>query len=195
MSIKFYDYLLTILKPVIICLGKIGLPKRKFTGEHYFKYRDSINIGDFFLTKTNYEFSNLLNPCKIKHGAIYVGNAKGNEVKYVLEATGHGVVLTDLVTFLTTKDTVILVENKFQGNYEDLPNILKSVLGIPYDYLFDDNGKAFYCFELCAHFNYKIFPHQKLRIKEIVKNKKIYDHESFLDDNIFRIKLAIGVNL
>lgn len=189
MRIKFYDYILTLLKPVIIILGKIGLPKRKFTGAEYFKYRDKINVGGIFLTKTNYEFSNLLNPCDIKHGAIYVGNIKGDEIKYVLEAVGKGVVLTDLVTFLTTKDTVVYVEYKevLPDSFNNLKEFVDIVLGAPYDYLFNQDGVAYYCFELCGDFLKEFFPHVKLKSKEVIKNKVIYDHDTFLDTNTIRI--------
>ena len=189
MNIKFYDYLLTLLKPLIIFFGKIGLPKRKFTGEHYFKYRDKINVGNIFLTKTDYEFSNLLNPCSIKHGAVYVGSIKNDEVKYVLEAVGKGVVLTDLVTFLTTKDLVICIEYKssLKNSFNGLSKFVELVKGTPYDYLFNQDGKSFYCYELCADFIKECFPTVNLKSKEIIKNKYIYDHETFLDNELFSI--------
>ena len=100
--LKFYDYLLSFLKPLIVILGKIGLPKRKITGKDYFEIRDSIEIGTVFLTKTNYEFTNLINPTGLKHGAIYIGSINNSKIKYVAEAVGKGVVFTDLVSFLTT---------------------------------------------------------------------------------------------
>lgn len=189
MNIKFYDYLLTILKPLIIILGHIGLPKRKFTGEHYFQYRDKINIGCILLTKTNYEFSNLMNPCDIKHGAIYVGNILDTDIKYVLESTGKGVVLTDLVTFLTSKDIVICIEykNALKTSYTKLQKFVTLVKGIPYDYLFNKDAKAFYCFELCADFIKEMFPYADLSSKELLKNKYIYDHNTFLDAKLFTV--------
>jgi hypothetical protein len=189
MKIKYYDYLLTILKPLIKFLGHIGLPKNKITGKEYFKYRDKINIGGIFLTKTNYEFSNLMNPCKLKHGAIYVGNIKDDEIKYVLESTGKGVILTDLVTFLTTKDHVVYVEYKHSTKtcFSKLTKFVNLVLDIPYDYLFNPDGKAFYCFELCADFTKEIFPNAKLKEKVIIGNKHIYTHETFLDSEVFSV--------
>ena len=188
MPIKFYDIVLTLLKPLIKFLGHIGLPKRKFTGEHYFKYRDKINIGGIFLTKTNYEFSNLMNPCELKHGAIYVGNALNTDVKYVLEATGKGVILTDLVTFLTSKDVVVYVEYKhtLKTSFVGLSNFINVTKGVQYDYLFSSDGKAFYCFELCAFFVYKTF-NVALTPKHITNNKNIFTHETFLNKDLFSI--------
>lgn len=176
------------LKPFLKFFGKIGLPKRKFTGKEYFLYRDKINVGCILLTKTYYEFSNLINPCELKHGAIYVGNILDDEIKYVLEATGKGVVLTDLVTFLTGKDIVVCVEykNSLKSSYKNLRGFVNLTLNTPYDYLFEQGGKAFYCFELCAEFiRYTFNP--MLKIRHALPHKDIYDHNTFLDDKLFTV--------
>lgn len=187
--IKFYDILLTLLRPFIIIFGKIGLPKRKFTGIEYYKYRDLITVGDVLLTKTNFEFSNLINPTELKHGAIYVGRIFGDEICYVFESTGQGAVLTDLVTFLTGKDIVVCT--RFNSITPLLTEVLpKTVLrfkGIPYDYLFRNGGKAFYCFELAAACINDVYPHASLKCREIVKSKKIFDHNTFLDESMFNV--------
>lgn len=187
--IKFYDILLTLLSPIIFLLGKIGLPHRNFTGIDYYKFRDEIIIGDIFLTKTDWEFSNIINPSEIKHGAIYVGRIFGDDICYVFESTGEGAILTDLVTFLLGKDAVVCT--RFKGLTPLLTEVLpKTVLrfkGIPYDYLFRNGGKAFYCFELVAACINDVYPHASLKVKEIIKAKKIFDHTTFLDEEMFKI--------
>jgi hypothetical protein len=188
--ITFYDILLTLLRPFIVVFGKIGLPKRKVTGADYFKFRDSINVGTVLLTKTNFEFSNLINPTELKHAGIYVGNVFGDEVKYVFESVGEGAILTDLVTFMTTKDIVVGCELRSRNPAQTSQGLPKTVLrfkGIKYDYLFKDGGKAFYCFELAAECLKDIYPGINFKCREIVKGKKIYDHNTFLDDDIFKV--------
>lgn len=187
--VKFYDILLTLLRPLIIILGKIGLPKRKFTGIDYYKLRDLIEVGDVFLTKTNFEFSNLINPTELKHAGIFVGDIFGDNVRYVFESTGKGAVLTDLVTFLTSKDIVVSTRFKYANEIlaEVLPKTVLRFKGIPYDYLFNANGKAFYCFELAAACLNDSYPHANLKCKEILKGKKIFDHNTFLDASMFTI--------
>ncbi len=187
--IKFYDILLTLLRPLIIILGKIGLPKRKFTGEDYYKLRDLIQVGDCFLTKTNYELSNLINPTEIKHAAIFVGDIYGDGVRYVFESTGKGAVLTDLVTFLLSKDLVVCTRFKHVTPFlaEVLPKTVLRFKGIPYDYLFKKDGKAFYCFELAVACLNDVYPHASFKCREIVKSKKIFDHNTFLDEEMFNV--------
>ena len=191
MNIKFYDILLTLLKPFVYITGQIGLPHHKITGAHYFKYRDSINIGDVFLTKSSWELSNITNPCKFKHGAFYVGNIFGDEIKYVFESTAEGAVLTNLVDFLLSKDIVVICELK-RGRVilkEEIQNMALKYKGIPYDYLFSKTGRSMYCFELVAVCLLNSFPELKLRSKEIIKGKEIYSTETFLDEELFTIKI------
>ena len=188
--IKFYDILLTLLRPFIVVFGKIGLPKRKVTGVEYFKFRDKINVGTVLLTKTNFELSNLINPTELKHAGIYVGNIFGDEVKYVFESVGEGAILTDLVTFMLTKDIVVGCELKGnipQKTSEVLPKTVLRFKGIKYDYLFKDGGKAFYCFENAAECLKDVYPHLNLKCREILKGKKIYDHNTFLDPELFNV--------
>ena len=59
--------------------------------------------------------------------------------------------------------------------------------GIPYDYMFQKGGKAFYCFELAATCLKSVYPELQLKCKEIVKGKKIYDENTFLDADFFKV--------
>ena len=187
--IKFYDYLLTLLKPFIILLGHIGLPKRKITGDHFYKISNLIEKGDILLSKTNYEFSNLLNPTDIKHGATFVGCIFEDEIPYVFESVGEGAILTDLYTFCKGKDLIVIsrYKNQFKSSYRNLEKIVLRLKGVEYDYLFDGDGKAFYCFELCGVIIKEIFPTAKLKLKEVIKSKVIYDNNTFLDSDLFTV--------
>jgi hypothetical protein len=184
--IKVYQFILRCLKPFVVWWGKLHMPftHKKVTGKHYYLLRDKIKIGTVFLTRIDGEFSNIINPEHIPHGALYVGDIHGTGVRYVVEALGKGVVLTDLVTFLTTKDLVVGVLPKFLTN-EDMPKLQSAALaikGLPYDYLFSKDKKAFYCFEVVAHVLKTVRPEIKLLDKEIVKGKFIYSYETFLKD-------------
>lgn len=189
--IKFYDWLLTMVKPIVVLFSKIGLPKRKITGEFYYKHRDQIDVGTVLLTKTNYELSNLINPTDIKHAGIYVGDIKGDGVRYVFEATGKGAVFTDLVSFLTSKDIVVGCKPKFirevNGFNYMIHEAARLYQGKPYDYLFNKDGKAFYCFELCAACFKSAYSELQLKCKEVVKGKRIYDENTFLDKDFFEV--------
>lgn len=191
--IKFYDYLLSFLKPFIIFWGKLHFPftHKKITGKHYYQWRDKIEIGTVFLTKTRGELSNLINPTELKHAAIYVGKIKSDEICYVQEALGSGVVYTDLVSFLTSKDLVVGLKPKFIREVNGFDYMIHEAArlyhGKPYDYLFNKDGKAFYCFELVAACFKSVYSELQLKCKEIVKGKRIYDENTFLDPEFFEI--------
>ena len=118
---SFVDKLLKFLTPLVRWTGNIYMPfsRKKITGKHYYIWRDEIEVGTVLLTKTRGEFSNIINPTSIKHAAIDVGRITDSEICYVLEALGKGVVLTDLVTFLTKKDIVVGCKPKFIRDKEE----------------------------------------------------------------------------
>lgn len=187
-----YNLLLKILKPFIKIIGKIHSPfsHKKITGEHYYKIRDSISIGDVFLTKTRGELSNLINPTAIKHGGVYVGKILDDKVCYVLEAVGKGVVLTDLVSFMTSKDVFVITAPRFlrtsRDEFETQFQLGASKLvGVKYDYGFSFGKDKLYCFEAVAECFKYVYPEIQLKVNEIVKGKRIYDEETFLDENLF----------
>lgn len=188
---KIYDAILKFFTPFIKWFGGLHFPftHKKVTGRHYYLLRDKINIGTVLLTKTYGELSNLINPEKMKHAAIYVGDVDGTGVRYVVEAVGRGVVKTDLVTFLTTKDLILGCEAKYlrANDRAVLQKEALSIVGIPYDYLFNKGGEAFYCFEAVAHILKMVRPEIRLKTYEVVKGKLIYGYETFLDEKYFEI--------
>ncbi len=187
------DLLFRILTPFIKFWGKLHFPftHKKITGIHYYKWRESIEIGTVFLTKTNGELSNLINPTEIKHAGIYIGKIDHTDIRYVAEATGKGAVLTDLVTFLTTKDLVIGCKPTFIRDYDKFKYAIQdAALGfkdIEYDYMFKIGNKNLYCFELVAECFKCVFPYINLKCNNIAKAKKIYDENTFLDEEFFEV--------
>lgn len=189
---KIYDYIIKTLKPVTIWVGNLYWPftRKKVTGYHYFLFRDLIEVGTVLLTKTEGEFSNYINPVSkdIKHGGLYIGQIDG--IPTVIEALGKGVKLTDLVSFLTSKDRVIGLKPSFINETDKvfIPTEANKLVGLPYDYYFKSDNKKFYCFELIVNIFKSVKPSVILEKEEIVKEYFIYDESTFLDDNRF-IKL------
>ena len=181
-----YQWVLTTLKPFVEWWGKLHVPftHKRVTGKHYYLLRDKIEVGTVLLTTTRGEFSNLINPERIKHAGIYIGDSDGDGIRYVVEAVGKGVVKTDLVTFLTTKDLAIGCRPNFLTNEDkvQIPVEAHRILGIPYDYLFAKDSTAMYCFEAVAHIFKMVRPELKLKCKEVVKGKDIFSYETYLND-------------
>ena len=183
------NWILKVLKPFVKWFGALHIPftHKKINGKDYFKWRARINVGSVLLTVTRGEFSNILNPSKLKHAGIYIGKIDG--VGYVAEAVGRGVVLTDLVTFLTTKDTVVVCNPKFK--FDKLLVTEKALLAVekrkPYDYMFTGGDKAFYCFELAVHCLSNIYTQNKFKLAEMALSKMIYNHNTFLDSEMFDV--------
>lgn len=180
-----YNTILTFIKPLLVFLGRLHFPftHKRVTGVEYYQIRDSISIGTVLLTSTHGELSNLINPEKIKHAGIYVGDL-GDGIRYVIEALGRGVVKTDLVTFLTTKDVVVGCRPRYLTNEDRalLPSEARKVLGVPYDYLFNKSSRALYCFEAAAYILKMVRPEIRLKCKTILKGKEIFSYETFLND-------------
>ena len=185
---SFYKLIFKAATPFVKWWGKLHIPftHKRVTGRHYYLLRDKITVGTVLLTTTNGEFSNLINPEKIKHAGIYAGDIYGNGIRYVVEALGKGVVTTDLVTFLTTKDLVIGCEPNYLTDRDKaaLPDEAKKILGIPYDFLFEKDSKALYCFEAAAYLLKMVRPEIRLNCKEIIKGKKTFSYETFLNDDM-----------
>ena len=146
-------WLLKMLYPLTVLIGKAHMPfsKKKITGVEYYQIEKLLLPGMVFMTKTRGELSNIVNPGFWKHGAMYVGEG------LVIEALGRGVVIRDLVTFLTSKDFVAVLKPKFATESEMKMAAEKSREweGALYDYWFEMNDKAFYCYEVIYR-SYKV---------------------------------------
>jgi len=185
---KIYNFILKAFKPVLEFISGKHAPytHKKITGKQYYQWRDKISVGTVILTTTRGELTNIFNPVKIKHSGIYVGKILNDDICYIAESTRNGVILTDLVTFLTTKDIAIGCKPKFIVTDNQKFGIQEKALnyiGKKYDYYFEKNKDEMYCFELCFH----CLGNAHLKSREIVKGKCIFDHNTFLDDLHFNI--------
>jgi uncharacterized protein YycO len=144
------------LIPIIQFIGKIHLPftsKEKLMSDYY-EIESLLQHGDVILSTSYGHLSNLVNPSKWKHALMYIG--KENNIPYIIEAVGEGVVKKSLAQWLSSKDEICIL----RFNEEilspiqkiEMVNWIKKQLGKPYDYSFDsqtqDKFKNFYCSEL-----------------------------------------------
>jgi len=195
---KFYSWILNLVTPLVKFLSKLHSPysHKCVKGSDYYNVRDIIDVGTIFLTRTNGELANLINPGLLKHAAIYIGDCDGTGIRYVVEATLSGTKKTDLVSFMLTKDVVIGCRPKFLTDEERalIPTEAKRIIGVPYDFVFDyTESKRFYCYEAVAYLLKMVRPEINIKKKEVIKGKSIYSFESFLEDsNLFTKIFHIG---
>jgi uncharacterized protein YycO len=139
-------FFLRVLAPLTRLIGKLHSPysHKRITGDDCFAIEDMLKPGMAFITKTNGELSNIANPGFWKHGAIYYGDGT------VIEAVGNGVVETNLITFLTRKDYVAVLQPTFADESEMRAAAEQALqwVGSPYDMMFELDDKAFYCYEV-----------------------------------------------
>ena len=156
---------------------------KAITGKDYYLLRDSICPGTLLFTTKYGEFSNIINKSNPKHGAIYVGDIHGDGIRYVVEAIGKGVVLTDLVSFLLTKDELVIVEPTFtdkEGMREAAKEAIK-LIGSEYDLDFDLKNKKYYCIEAQVVAYKKIFPNLEVSFEEAF-GIKAYIAQNIIED-------------
>lgn len=106
-----------------------------------------------------------------------------NDINYVLEAVGQGVIPTDLVSFLTSKDLAVGKKPTFcsEDLAMDASRIAVYDLGKAYDYAFSHNNNMKYCFEVCSDAYEAVVEGKKLkRVVYHMLGMRIYD--VFLSD-------------
>jgi hypothetical protein len=139
-------HLLAASVPITKWVGRVHAPfsHKRVQGLHVVEALKVARPGHVLMSRTLGELTNLFIPGFWSHGAIYAGDA------WVLEAVGDGVRLTDLVTFMTTKDYVAICAPRFATEEQQgfAAAWARQQLGRPYDYAFSSGNKAFYCFEL-----------------------------------------------
>ena len=176
---------LKLVSPIVKFLGKIYVKfdAPKIDGVFYYTWRDSIYPGDVLLSNSDgYIGSNFINPSEIKHGAIYMGKDMDG-ICYVTEATAEGVIKKDLVSFLTTKDRIIIMRPRFPIDRNKVIPSAESRLGASYDYEFEGNDKEYYCFEHII----KSYLDQSPSLN-FEKSKK-FGHEYFSSDTFLESEL------
>lgn len=164
-------------------LSKLKMPYSvKCFGEEDLLRLGEPKVGTVFLTECYGFFINPLNPNKFKHAAIYIGDNK------VIEATTHGMKITNLQYFLLTKDEVVAVYPKFQFYPEKILEDFKNYEHAEYDWDFETSSKKLYCFELVAKllmdcgvgYQAQTFEAYKFLFSLIGKKKIVYSCETFL---------------
>jgi hypothetical protein len=146
--------LLNFLKPFLRwCSGKHAPWTHKgVTGKDYYAAQDILEPGDIFVTKIRGELTSLIIPGYWSHAAIYCPTAPGIVNEYIMEAEGPGVIRTDLVTFMMSKDELMVLRTKLPPQVCARAAVIATEqLGKPYDFdmVFHLSGqKAFYCSEL-----------------------------------------------
>jgi len=184
----FYTIILYLFKPILKRIAEWHAPytHKKMTGKDYYHLRDELKIGTVLLSKTYGEASNIINPTEMKHSALYVGRIMNDEICYVIEAVGKGVKLTDLVTFVTSKDELVVCKPNFITTDEQEFGTQEKALnyiGRSYDYYFEMEDDELYCFELCFH----CLNNPRLKSREILDGKCIFDSDTFLDKTYFDV--------
>lgn len=204
--VKWFDHFFTV-----------PYSMKLITGDHYFIWKPRFKKGMAFVTDIYGQGSNLINPSQGKHCAIYFGKGlksfiearieadssnltpeflsyyekhKGSlndDIEYVIESVGKGVVATSVITFLTRKDVVrgftplFCDESKMHLSAE----IAVLDLGKKYDYSFADGGDARYCFEVTID-AYKLACPEYVPYAEDYFGFKVYLATVFKDDGVWR---------
>jgi len=170
-------------QPLINWIGDLHWPytHKRITGKHYYSWRDMIKPGQIFLSKTRGELSNIINPSELKHSAIYLG---GGGIKYIMESVADGVIKTDLVTFLTSKDRIVIIEPTFADDAM-MKNVAMQALlykDTAYDFQFKEGDQKLYCFELIFEAYRKLFPDQRFKKAEVF-GRMVWTSDSLLEDS------------
>jgi len=138
--------ILTAAEPVTKTIGKIHSPfsHKEVRAIHYRAAHQVLIPGTVLTTRTNGEFSNLVIPGYWSHAAIYAGGDS------VVEAVGKGVVETDLIDFMLSKDHIAGFVPLF-ATHEQMAAAARWAMaqkGLPYDYCLTMALRAFYCSKL-----------------------------------------------
>lgn len=143
---KIRRLLLQIAYPITRFIGKIHLPwsQKKLKSNHYRKVVSLLQPGDVLLLRTDGEIANMFIPGYWTHAAMFCGG------DYVVEAVGEGVLNTDMLDTILTRDAVMICRPSFATEEQrcDAAEWAKAQIGKGYDLFFNPNNDAFYCSEL-----------------------------------------------
>jgi len=142
-------HLMNLMVPVVRLIGKWHAPfsVKKLKSFDFKKTIEAMQPGDAILSHVSGVASNAIVPGYWKHIAFVVTGSS------VIEAIGNGVVETDLLDFIMTKDAIKIVRPIFATAEVKARAvaIARGLIGLPYDYLLEyslGNNKAFYCSEV-----------------------------------------------
>lgn len=149
-----HGWILNLITPFLKWSSGKHLPftHKLITGLDYYQIEYLLQPGDIFLTRIRGELTTLIIPGFFSHAAIYCPEGAGDVNEFVMEAEGPGVVRTDLVSFLLSKDYVVIRRPRLTEDQRILAaQYATAQRGLPYDYNFKfsmSGQKAFYCSEL-----------------------------------------------
>lgn len=147
--------ILNFLLPVSKLISKIHSPfsRKKISSKHIDSIKTILHPGSVLITVSYGELANIFIPGDFSHAAIYAP-VEG----YVVEAKTTGVVNTNLLDFMISKDRVVVLHPVFTDDdgMKLASLVCASMIGLPYDFYFDPDNKAFYCSEL-IEFGYRKF--------------------------------------
>ena len=144
---RLRQFFLKLIRPFLVWVAGKHLPftHKLIIGHDYREAVKRVKPGDILLTRVRGEFTTAITPGFWTHAAIYTNES-------VVEAEGIGVVETDFLTFLVSKDFATILRPKSSDEQRFLAAAFaKTQVGKPYDYEFafqDGVQEAFYCSEL-----------------------------------------------
>lgn len=143
MSVNIRRLILKLAYPFTLLMGKVGVHRLIKDFEYNLIIGES-RPGDLLLSRKRFELSNLFIPGKYTHSAMVLPG------ELIVEATGEGVAIKSMASFAFDKDFIAILR-PIQFEEIEMLGILNkcdSIIGAPYDYLFELSEKAFYCSEL-----------------------------------------------
>lgn len=170
-----YKIFLKLVEFISRAIAKVYVPfnKRKIRAKNYREIKEKIRPGDLIFLKRYGYLSNLFIG-KWPHVAL-----AGRDEK-VIEATAEGVVETDLIDVLLSRDEVEIWRPKFLQPHEktEAADYAKTFIGTDYDFTFQNDMSTLYCSELILLvYNFDAF-----------KLKKRYGSDTFIPDDFLNYK-------
>ena len=152
------------------------------TGEKTIEIMEILQPGDVILRGFDCYADGAFIPGSLKfsHGAVYVGDNK------VIHVMAEGVMKTDIVEFTRCDRIAIMRPRKYQKRaISKAKKFLKD--NVPYDFIFENNASALYCFELCGECYDKLEIPKKTVSKflGLIKKKDVVLAESFFESKDF----------
>lgn len=129
--------------------------------------KKQLQTGMVILTHRNYECSSLFIPGYWTHAAMVVNSDQ------VIDATGKGVCIHSLESFLSTIDDFIVLKPNFgcQKLMEYAGSLVSNFVGYPFSFDFQNSNKTFYCSGLvCYVYVRSIYKQKTVTIPGLLQN-------------------------
>ena len=188
MIIKLRRKVLKAAFPLMAWWGDLHFPfsRKALKAKDYWTIKSLAMEGCVLLSYTKGEFTNLTIPGELKHTGILTSRG-------VVEAKGHGVLLTDLIDFVIKADRIVILSpNLGMGEMRAAAKYALTLVGKPYDFMFEipdrnseETNPSFYCSEI-PHWCYlKVSNEYKFKLREIWGVKTIQPDDYLNADKHF----------